>query len=176
MSRESLYINNDSSSWKAKSGKELVGFLMNDVLLLAQPTKSLPSGQQFSFERNANQKFKLYRKVSLKNLSDEQSSGIELYVSLQPTFLSELCLLSESEVNGNDTSDNSRTIRLKDSKKITVLLAPSASECSLWIKRLTEARRAYLENEKNHLQRQRSSEYNYCRVSVCLKIIILSTE
>lgn len=48
---------------KSKSGKELVGFLTNDFLLFAQPFKYIAINQQFSFERNANQKFKLYRKV-----------------------------------------------------------------------------------------------------------------
>lgn len=49
--------------FQAKSGKELVAFLTNDFLLFAQPLKTLPTGQQFSFERNENNKFKLYRKV-----------------------------------------------------------------------------------------------------------------
>ncbi|XP_048512969.1 intersectin-2 isoform X5 [Athalia rosae] len=137
---------------KAKSGKGLVGFLMNDFILFAQPTKSLPSGQQFSFERNANQKFKLYKK---------------------PTFLSELSVLTESEVNGNDTSDNSRTIRLKDSKRITVLLAPSASECTLWTKRIREARKAFIENERNHLQRQRSKQAQF---AACGRILVTVLE
>ena len=47
--------------FQAKSGKELVGFLMNDFLLLAQPPK--PVGNIFSFEKYANSLFKLYRKV-----------------------------------------------------------------------------------------------------------------
>ncbi|XP_046617451.1 intersectin-1 isoform X4 [Neodiprion virginianus] len=137
---------------KAKSGKELVGFLMNDFILFAQPTKSLPSGQQFSFERNANQKFKLYRK---------------------PTFLNELVILTVPELNGNDTSDHSRTIRLWDSKKTITLLAPSASECSLWLKRITEASRVYLENEKTQLQRQRSKQAQF---AACGRILVTVLE
>lgn len=50
--------------FQAKSGKELVGFLMNDFLLLAQPPK--PLGNSFSFEKCANTTFKLYKKVRLK--------------------------------------------------------------------------------------------------------------
>ena len=50
--------------FQAKSGKELVGFLMNDFLLLAQPPK--PIGNTFSFERYASTTFKLYNKVRLK--------------------------------------------------------------------------------------------------------------
>ncbi|XP_043682777.1 intersectin-1 isoform X2 [Vespula pensylvanica] len=129
---------------KAKSGKELVSFLTNDFLLFAQPTKSLPSGQQFSFERNEHQRFKMYRK---------------------PIFLNELSLLSDLDtsgsgsgsINGFEVSDNtSKTLRLRDSKKPIILVAPSASECSLWMKRITEARKTFMENEKTRLQRQRS--------------------
>jgi hypothetical protein len=47
--------------FQAKSGKELVGFLMNDFLLLAKPAK--PLGNSFSFEKYANTTFKLYKKV-----------------------------------------------------------------------------------------------------------------
>ncbi|XP_015589739.1 intersectin-1 isoform X6 [Cephus cinctus] len=137
---------------KAKSGKELVGFLTNDFLLFAQPTKSLPVGQQFSFERNENQKFKMYRK---------------------PIFLNELSIVRESETGNNDTSDQSRTIRLRDSKKIIVLLAPSSSECSLWIKRISEARKEFLENEKTHLQRQRSKQAQF---GACGRILVTVLE
>ncbi|XP_033230304.1 intersectin-1 isoform X3 [Belonocnema kinseyi] len=140
---------------KAKSGKELVGFLTNDFLLFAQPSKSLPSGQQFSFERNENLKFKMYRK---------------------PIFLNELYLLGESEMsgsgngsgNGNETSENSsRTLRLRDSKKMIILQAPSTSECTLWTRRITEARKQFAENERTRLMRQRSRKCNaFCKVSM----------
>ncbi|KMQ94705.1 intersectin-1-like protein [Lasius niger] len=125
---------------KSKSGKELVGFLTNDFLLFVQPIKFSLNCQQFSFERNEHQKFKMYRK---------------------PIFLNELSLLGESDGNsslsGSDAADNSsKTLRLKDQKKAIILLAPSANECSLWSKRIVEARRKFLENERNRLQRQRS--------------------
>ncbi|XP_047345543.1 intersectin-1 isoform X7 [Vespa velutina] len=140
---------------KAKSGKELVSFLTNDFLLFAQPTKSLPSGQQFSFERNEHQRFKMYRK---------------------PIFLNELSLLSDLDtsgsgsgsINGFEISDNtSKTLRLRDSKKPIILVVPSASECSLWMKRITEARKTFMENEKTRLQKQRSRKCNtFCKVSM----------
>lgn len=50
---------------QSKSGKELVGFLTNDFLLFVQPIKFSLNCQQFSFERNEHQKFKMYRKVML---------------------------------------------------------------------------------------------------------------
>ncbi|XP_043682851.1 intersectin-1 isoform X10 [Vespula pensylvanica] len=142
---------------KAKSGKELVSFLTNDFLLFAQPTKSLPSGQQFSFERNEHQRFKMYRK---------------------PIFLNELSLLSDLDtsgsgsgsINGFEVSDNtSKTLRLRDSKKPIILVAPSASECSLWMKRITEARKTFMENEKTRLQRQRSKQAQF---GACGRILV----
>jgi len=48
---------------QSKSGKELVSFLTNDFLLFVQPIKFSLNCQQFSFERNEHQKFKMYRKV-----------------------------------------------------------------------------------------------------------------
>ncbi|XP_026672719.1 intersectin-1 isoform X4 [Ceratina calcarata] len=138
---------------KAKSGKELVGFLTNDFLLFARPVlskKYFSSGQQFSFERNEHHKFKMYRK---------------------PIFLNELSFLGDSETSGTafgENSDNAtKILRLKDQKKPIILLAPSPSECVLWVKRITEARKKFLENEKTRLQRQRSSKCNtFCKVSM----------
>ncbi|KAH0568927.1 intersectin-1 isoform X2 [Cotesia glomerata] len=136
---------------KAKSGKELVAFLTNDFLLFAQPLKTLPSGQQFSFERNENNKFKLYRK---------------------PIFLNELSMIGDSEPNGNiiPTSDASRTLGLRDSsKRPIILLAPSASECTLWARKIREARKQFAKNEKNLLQRQRSRQAQF---SSCGRILV----
>ncbi|XP_011306596.1 intersectin-2 isoform X3 [Fopius arisanus] len=133
---------------KAKSGKELVAFLTNDFLLFAQPLKALPTGQQFSFERNEKNKFKLYRKT---------------------IFLNELTMIGETEPNGNsniihtDANDNtSRILGLRDStKKPILLLAPSTNECHLWVKKINEARKQFARNEKNLLQRQRSRQAQF---------------
>ncbi|XP_072755931.1 intersectin-1 [Anoplolepis gracilipes] len=136
---------------KLKSGKELVGFLTNDFLLFVTPMKSL-NCQQFSFERNEHQKFKMYRK---------------------PIFLNELSLLGESDgssLSGSDAADNSsKTLRLKDQKKPIILLASSANECSLWSKRIIEARKKFLENERNRLQRQRSKQAQF---GACGRILV----
>ncbi|XP_028046441.1 intersectin-1 isoform X3 [Monomorium pharaonis] len=138
---------------KSKSGKELVGFLTNDFLLFVQPLKFSLNCQQFSFERNEHQKFKMYRK---------------------PIFLSELSLFGENDGNsslsGSDAADNSsKTLRLKDQKKPIILLASSANECLLWLKRISEARRKFLENEKNCLQRQRSKQAQF---GACGRILV----
>ncbi|XP_076392418.1 dynamin associated protein 160 isoform X5 [Megachile rotundata] len=147
---------------KAKSGKELVGFLTNDFLLFAQPTitkKSLSSGQQFSFERNEHQKFKMYRK---------------------PIVLNELSFLGDSDTNGTlnlswgeGTENSSRLLRLRDQKKPIILMAPSPSECSLWTRRLTEARKKFIENEKTRLQRQRSKQAQF---GACGRILVTVLE
>lgn len=50
---------------KTKSGKELVGFLMNDMFLLVVPVKpGTLSGQSFSFDRFSGDLFKIYKQVS----------------------------------------------------------------------------------------------------------------
>ncbi|XP_018398633.1 PREDICTED: intersectin-2 isoform X1 [Cyphomyrmex costatus] len=142
---------------KSKSGKELVGFLTNDFLLFVQPIKFSLNCQQFSFERNEHQKFKMYRK---------------------PIFLNELSLFGQgdgnSSLSGSDVAENlSKTLRLKDQKKFIILLAPSANECSLWSKRIVEARRRFLENEKNCLQRQRSKQAQF---GACGRILVTVLE
>lgn len=110
---------------------------------------------------------------------------INLDFILQPIFLNELSLLSDLDtsgsgsgsINGFEVSDNtSKTLRLRDSKKAIILVAPSASECSLWMKRITEARKTFMENEKTRLQRQRSSEFrfhNICHIIVYTFIIFI---
>ncbi|XP_011350007.2 intersectin-2 isoform X6 [Ooceraea biroi] len=146
---------------KSKSGKELVGFLTNDFLLFAQPMKFSLNSQQFSFERNEHQKFKMYRK---------------------PIFLNELFLLGENDGNGNGNSSlsgsdapdsSSKTLRLRDQKKPIILLAPSSNECSLWSKRIAQARRKFSENEKNCLQRQRSKQAQF---GACGRILVTVLE
>lgn len=85
---------------------------------------------------------------------------------MQPIFLNELSLLGDSDTNGNvslswgeSTENATKILRLRDQKKPIILLAPSPGECSLWVRRITEAKRKFSENEKTRLQRQRSSEF-----------------
>lgn len=81
-------------------------------------------------------------------------------------FLKDLKIFNETDMNGSmhimngdSSSEHSRTLKLGDGKKAITLLAPSVSECSLWVRRITEARRQFDENEKSRLLRQRSSKY-----------------
>lgn len=94
-----------------------------------------------------------------------------IFLCLQPIFLQDLSVLNvDSEMNGSvyssfngsetsfNTSENPRTLKLGDCKKSITLLAPSVSECSLWVRRITDARKRFVENERSRIQRQRSSE------------------
>ncbi|PSN50566.1 Intersectin-1 [Blattella germanica] len=113
---------------KAKSGKELVGFLMNDFLLLAQPPK--PIGNNFSFEKYANATFKLYKKpLFLNELAVPRDNGQQKSTS------------TPSESSGNDSPEMSTLLRLQDvkNKNSFNMLAPSAKERNLWIKCLDQA-------------------------------------
>lgn len=55
---------NNNFIFQVKSGKELLGFLLNDFLLLVQPSKSIAS-TQFTFQRNNNVTYKVYKQVKL---------------------------------------------------------------------------------------------------------------
>lgn len=47
---------------KLKTGKDLLGFLFNDLFILVQPSKNITG--QFNFQRNFNVIYKLYKQVS----------------------------------------------------------------------------------------------------------------
>jgi hypothetical protein len=86
-------------------------------------------------------------------------------------FLNELVVSQESgqvknssgnsEGNGNESAELARLLRLQDVRKKTCynLLAPGVKERNLWYKCLVQACSEFLENEKCHLQRQKSSKY-----------------
>lgn len=80
----------------------------------------------------------------------------------QPIFLNELSLISggnQSDQNGNNNETNDNKIfAVRDAKKQIILVALSPTECSLWIKRINEARKQFMDHEKSYLQRQRSSK------------------
>ncbi|XP_066905736.1 intersectin-1 isoform X4 [Halyomorpha halys] len=116
-----------SALTKTKSGKELIGFLMNDFLLLAQPNR--PLGGQFSFERHQNVLFRIYK---------------------QPLLLSDLNIVgSIGEPNGVE-------FRLEYNKTIFNLSATSHNEKNLWLKKLTLAQNELKEHERDKLRRQQS--------------------
>ncbi|XP_023316913.1 intersectin-2 isoform X3 [Trichogramma pretiosum] len=164
---------------KAKSGKELVGFLTNDFLMFAQPLKSLPSGHQFSFERCENLKFKLYRRpMFLQNLviyNDRNDSIANGRGNVSPGTQGNAFF----GTNGHDSPLSSwgngeqalRTLKLGDGKKTITLVAQSVSECSLWVRRIAEARMQFA--EKSRLLRQRSKQAQF---KACGRILVTVLE
>ncbi|KAK9738832.1 PH domain [Popillia japonica] len=106
---------------KVKSGKELLGFLLNDFLLLVQPSKSIAS-TQFTFQRNNNVTYKVYK---------------------QPILIQELKASKGSADNVEYGTDSNRVLRVQDKKQIISLLAPSVNECNLWLKRIEETQESY---------------------------------
>ncbi|XP_063920516.1 intersectin-1 isoform X2 [Zophobas morio] len=107
---------------KVKSGKELVGFLFNDFFLLIQPSKSL--GTQFTFQRNNNISYKMYK---------------------QPILIQDLTISRESTDHVEQGTDSNRVIKMQDNKnKYTLsLLAPTVNECNLWVKRIEKCKEVY---------------------------------
>lgn len=76
--------------------------------------------------------------------------------------MNELKITSERNGNTitNETGDNaSATLFLRDStRKPIILFALSFTELNFWIKKLNEALEQFAKNEKNLLQKQRSSK------------------
>ncbi|XP_021964596.1 intersectin-2 isoform X1 [Folsomia candida] len=116
---------------KTKSGKQIVGFLFNDFLLLAQPNKLLSTS--FSFDRHKTMKFKIYRK---------------------PLFLNEIWI--EESVSENE---NEFAVGIENNKGSWMYVtAPGISEKRLWLKSIREAKKRFLLTEQQYLQRQKSKK------------------
>ncbi|KAG5876056.1 hypothetical protein JTB14_016798 [Gonioctena quinquepunctata] len=106
---------------KLKTNKELIGFLFNDFFMLVQPSKSV--GHQFLFQRNGNIVYKMYRQpILIHNLTITRGS-------------------SDSVDNGNDSN---RVLNIQDDKSAykIALLVHTVNECSLWMKRIENAKDA----------------------------------
>ncbi|XP_046667454.1 intersectin-1 isoform X2 [Homalodisca vitripennis] len=112
---------------KTKSGKELVGFLLNDFLLLAQPCR--PLSQPFSFERHSHVRFKIYK---------------------QPLMLSEVVVHT-----GSETAE-SVELRLEHMRAMFSLSAASSSDRNLWLRKIQQAQDEVTHSDKCKLQRQQS--------------------
>ncbi|RZC40579.1 RhoGEF and/or C2 domain containing protein [Asbolus verrucosus] len=104
---------------KVKSGKELIAFLFNDFFLLIQPSKSL--GTQFTFQRNNNISYKIYK---------------------QPMLIQDLAISRESTDHVEQGTDSNRVLKVQDNKNkyMLSLLAPTVNECNLWVKRIETAK------------------------------------
>ncbi|KAK9887107.1 hypothetical protein WA026_020555 [Henosepilachna vigintioctopunctata] len=107
---------------KMKNGKELIGFLFNDMFILVQPNKA--TNTQFTFPKNTNNNFKLYKQaILIQNLSANVSSA--------------------ESVEKN--TDCNRVLNITDeSTKYTILLlTPTVNDCNLWIKNIDAAKLIY---------------------------------
>ncbi|XP_050430286.1 intersectin-1 [Adelges cooleyi] len=109
---------------KTKSGKELVGFLMNDMVLLVKPVKPTTlSGQSFTFDKFSGHTFKIYK---------------------QPFLLSKLNIIESM----NDCAE----FRLEYDNTPILLTVQTSSERNLWMKKLNEAKRILIASESNQKQ------------------------
>ncbi|XP_050533281.1 intersectin-1 isoform X2 [Daktulosphaira vitifoliae] len=118
---------------KTKSGKELVGFLMNDMLLLVKPVKPATlNGQSFTFEKFAGSSFKIYK---------------------QPFLLTQINIIESM----NDCAE----FRLEHDNSSILLTAPTLSERNLWLKKLNEAKRILVASEKNQKQLMESKKADF---------------
>ncbi|XP_060519309.1 intersectin-2 isoform X2 [Cylas formicarius] len=134
---------------KLKSGKELLGFLFNDFLMLVQPSKGI--GTQFSFQRNHNVTYKMYK---------------------QPILVRDLSASRGNTDNVESNTDWNRVLKLQDDKagyKIS-LLASTVHECTTWSKKIDAAREAYAKidnlNKQNKRKTRKHGEKVYCKVTL----------
>nr|XP_023015070.1 intersectin-1 isoform X3 [Leptinotarsa decemlineata] len=106
---------------KLKTNKELIGFLFNDFFMLVQPSKSV--GYQFSFQRNGNVTYKMYK---------------------QPILIQNLSISRESTDNVDSGTDSNRVLTIHDEKSAykIALLVHTVNECSLWMRRIENAKEA----------------------------------
>uniref|UniRef100_A0AAR5QBU5 Intersectin-1 n=1 Tax=Dendroctonus ponderosae TaxID=77166 RepID=A0AAR5QBU5_DENPD len=120
-----------SSFTKLKTGKELLGFLFNDFLMLVQPSKS--NIGQFYFQKNTNITYKMYK---------------------QPILVQNLTASRESSDSVEHGTDSNRVVKIQDEKtgyKI-YLLAATVHECNTWAKKIDGAREVF--EKINHLTKQ----------------------
>ncbi|KAK3925091.1 Intersectin-1 [Frankliniella fusca] len=141
---------------KAKSGKELMGFLLNDFLMLTRPAKPL-AGKQFSFDKNTGVPYKLYRNpMILSDIVVSDNSG------------------KTSPAESLSDSNDSRELRIDSSSNANlsyILLAPSMTERNLWIKKLDHAKRQFMENEQSHFRQQQSMRQYNPKASLLMSVV-----
>ncbi|XP_014247399.1 intersectin-1 isoform X2 [Cimex lectularius] len=81
---------------KTKSGKQLVGFLMNDFLLLAQPNR--PLGNHFNFDKRNFILFRMYKKPLLLSETVITDNGNDIRLENSKT------VINLTTVNSNEKS------------------------------------------------------------------------
>ncbi|XP_065297209.1 intersectin-1 isoform X3 [Dermacentor albipictus] len=127
---------------KVKSGKELVGFLFNDFLLLAQPMRDVGRVTNvFMSDKAMNASYKLYK---------------------QPLFLN--TVLVEDGSDGGSPSDDTFQISVPDAPR-SVFRAANANEKLLWVKKIKEAAHNYRNTEAKQMKVSGQCD-PYCEVSM----------
>ncbi|XP_066254448.1 intersectin-1 isoform X2 [Euwallacea similis] len=124
---------------KLKTGKELLGFLFNDLFMLVQPSKSIVG--QFLFQKNANITYKMYK---------------------QPILVQNITASRESSESVEHGTDSNRVMKIQDDKtgyKI-FLLASTVHECNTWTKKIDSAREAYWKISQLSKQNKRKTLTN----------------
>uniref|UniRef100_A0A0L8GTJ6 DH domain-containing protein n=1 Tax=Octopus bimaculoides TaxID=37653 RepID=A0A0L8GTJ6_OCTBM len=114
----------DDDIWSgcvAKSNKELVGFLFNDFLLLAQPQGS--SRNSFTFNIKSKAQFRMYK---------------------MPIFLNEVMLKTGTD-GEYDTPCHFQLCHINQTYN---LKAGNANDRDVWVKKIETASRYYLETER----------------------------
>nr|XP_037281605.1 intersectin-1-like isoform X2 [Rhipicephalus microplus] len=115
---------------KVKSGKELVGFLFNDFLLLAQPMRDVGRVTNvFMSDKAMNASYKLYK---------------------QPLFLNTV-LVEDCSDGAGSPSDDTFQISVPDAPR-NVLRAANANEKLLWVKKIKEAAHNYRDTEAKKMK------------------------
>ncbi|KAJ8922264.1 hypothetical protein NQ315_004202 [Exocentrus adspersus] len=107
---------------KVKTNKELLGFLFNDFFLLVQCNRSI--GPQFTFQRNNNVTYKMYK---------------------QPILIQNLTVNKESTENIENGADANRVLNVYDEKNNYKILLQTSTvhECGLWLKKIEHAKETY---------------------------------
>ncbi|XP_076372509.1 dynamin associated protein 160 isoform X6 [Tachypleus tridentatus] len=114
--------------FKAKSNKELMGFLFNDFLLLSQPNRDLGKiSNVFTSEKALNTHYKMYK---------------------QPIFLNEIMIIENFQ---DDTM-----FQICHTERTFCLKAVNSNERTLWVKKIDEASKNYIMTEKRNFTRQHS--------------------
>ncbi|XP_077540159.1 dynamin associated protein 160 isoform X4 [Haemaphysalis longicornis] len=115
---------------KVKSGKELVGFLFNDFLLLTQPVRDIGRVTNvFMSDKAMNTSYKLYK---------------------QPLFLNTV-LVEECTDGGGSPTDDTFQISVPDAPR-SVFRAANANEKLLWVKKIKEAAHNYRNTEAKQMK------------------------
>ncbi|XP_075751378.1 intersectin-1 isoform X5 [Rhipicephalus microplus] len=128
---------------KVKSGKELVGFLFNDFLLLAQPMRDVGRVTNvFMSDKAMNASYKLYK---------------------QPLFLNTV-LVEDCSDGAGSPSDDTFQISVPDAPR-NVLRAANANEKLLWVKKIKEAAHNYRDTEAKKMKVSGQCD-PYCEVSM----------